>query len=125
MDFDPARLIIQNYNEANETYLRNLVRRHVPNAEDVLSCADRQNLLYHTKTIRGVARKINRHDLEISKQNQDILERINQLPDLADDAEREAEDERICIQLEERRIPEGCSVSNAYTRAKYTMSLMR
>ena len=80
MDLNFARLIIRSYDENNETYLRNLVRKHVPNAERVLSCADRSNLLYHTRTIRGVARKINRHDLQISEQNQDILDNFdNQL----------------------------------------------
>jgi hypothetical protein len=123
MDLNFARLIIRSYDENNETYLRNLVRKHVPNAERVLSCADRSNLLYHTRTIRGVARKINRHDLQISEQNQDILEKINSLSNITDGAEREAVDERICLQLEGRNIPEESSVSNAYTSAKYAMSL--
>ena len=125
MTFSNARSVVRNYNEASEAYLRNLVRRHVPDAEDVLACADRSNLLYHTRTIRGVARKVDAYDQKLLEEHPDILDEIDSLPQITDDAERESVDERVCLQLEGCNIPDGCRLSDAYARAKYSMSLMR
>jgi len=118
MSYGAARSIMSSYNEQNEAYLRSMVRNHVPDAEKVLSCADRKNLLFHTRTIKGVAKKVNDSDKRILVENQDILARIRLLPSLVDINERELLDERICLQLEGRNIPFGCNLSNAYTGVK-------
>lgn len=121
MSYNAARSIVNYYDEKNESYLRSMVRMHIPNAENELACADRKYLLYMTRTIKGIAKKVNDSDKEILSRNKDILERIKLLPQIIDSTERELLDERICLQLEGRKIPDGCLLSNAYTRTKYSL----
>jgi len=118
MGFLNARRIISDYNEMSESYLRSMIRNHIPNAENELACADRERLLHMTRTIKGVAKKVNDYDKEILSRNQDILDRIKLLPQITDSTERELLDERICLQLEGRKIPYGCLLSNAYIGTK-------
>lgn len=121
MSFAAARSIMHDYNESNETYLRSMVRMHTPNAENELACADRARLLHITRTIKGVAKKVYDHDMKIYKDNNDILSRIKSLPQITDLIERELLDERICLQLEGRNIPENCLLSNAYIGVKNSL----
>ena len=118
MSFLAARSIISDYNESDERYLRSMVRMHVPNAENELACADREYFLHITHTIKGVAKKVNDYDKQLSSENQDILDKIKSLPQITDSTEKELLDERICLQLEDRNIPDGCSLSNAYIGTK-------
>ena len=121
MSYGAARGIIRDYNEGNESYLRSMVRMHIPHAENELACADREYLLYMNRTIKGVAQKVNNHDKEILSRNNDILDRIKSLPQIADSTERGLLDERICLQLEGRKIPDNCLLSNAYVGAKNSL----
>ena len=125
MNYIAAANIIRSYNENSEPYLRSMVRAHVPDAENVLACADRKNLLYHTRTIKGVAKRINDSNIKISEKNQDLLVRIKSLPDIKNPEERSLADERICMQLEGRNIPVGCNLSNAYVGTKNMMQYSR
>jgi hypothetical protein len=115
MSYIAARRIIHDYNENNETYLRRIVRNHIPDAENILACSDRKYLLHMTRTINGVAKRVNNNDKKILENNPDIFDKIKSLAYVIDAAERELLDERICLQLEGRNIPEGCLLSNAYT----------
>ncbi|MDP3027103.1 MAG: hypothetical protein Q8N63_05315 [Nanoarchaeota archaeon] len=121
MSYATARSIIADYNESNESYLRSMVRMHIPNAENELACADRKYLLHMARTIKGVAKKVNDYDKEILSRNQDVLDRIKSLSQITDSTERELLDERICLQLEGRKIPDNCSLSNAYIGTKNSL----
>lgn len=116
--YSAARGIIADYNEDNEPYLRSMVRMHIRDAENQLACADRKYLIHMARTIKGVAKKINDYNKEILSINQDILDKIKLLPHITDSTERELLDERICLQLEGRKIPDNCLLSNAYIGVK-------
>ena len=122
MSYKAARDIMNYYNENNESYLRSMIRKHAPDAELVLSCSDRKNLLHYTRTIKGVAKIVNDYDKRILAKHKDILDKIRLLPQLANSIERSLVDERICSQLEGCNIPQGCLLSNAYIGAKNLFS---
>lgn len=118
MSYAKARTMLHEYTENNETYLRSIVRNHIPNSENELACADRQYLIHMARTIKGVAKRVNDYDKQLLAKNNDILDKIKSLPQIADSTERELLDERICLRLEGCKIPNGCLLSNAYIGAK-------
>jgi hypothetical protein len=111
MTYAKASTMQQDYTEANEAYLRSIVRNHVPDAENKLACADRSYLLHMARTIKGVANKV----LKSSPLNK----RIELLAEMEEGDAKELFDERICLQMDS--VPNGNYLSyliKAYNSAK-------
>ena len=115
MGYEKARTISFKYDENDEQYLRSIVRDHIPNPELVLSCADRENLIHHARTIRGVAKRLCDYQ---DKQQEPILRNIERFAKTSDTSEREFLDERVCIQLEGCRIPDNSLLVKKYEKAR-------
>lgn len=111
MTYAKASAMLQDYTEANESYLRSIVRNHVPDAENQLACADRAYLLHMARTIKGVANKV----LKSSPLNK----RIELLAEMEEGDAKELFDERICIQMDSISAGNYLNyLKNAYNSAK-------
>lgn len=119
MSYKAALVMSYEYTESDEQYLRSIIRNHFPDAEIVLSCSDRENILYHARTIKGVADKLLRN---LKKKNQRIEQAIQPNIDLLaqtqDPNQRELLEERICIQLEGCKVPDNHYLVREYNRVR-------
>ena len=116
MSYKQAEAIMHEYNEQNEIYLRSLIKNHIPNYQLVLDCSDTQNILHHTRTIKGVAEKMLRtHTIFKS-----IAEKIKILTETINQDERDMLEDRICVRLEECKFPGKFMLEEAYKKAQKT-----
>lgn len=119
MSYKAALVMSHEYTESDEQYLRSIIRNHIPDAEIVLSCSDRENILYHARTIKGVADKLLRN---LKKKNQRIEQalqpNIDLLAQTQDPNQRELLEERVCIQLEGCKVPNNSTLVKTYENAR-------
>lgn len=122
MDYTHARQVFERYQE-NSEYLRDLIRNHgVPKSINTKEFSD---LLRYGRTIRGIAHKV-LMDQPIEGVDSDykktILGNIQAMLD-ARGSELDGIHERVCIQLEDARVPEDHFLSLMYERAKARLIL--
>ena len=126
MTYQKALAMSHEYNEMQENYLRSIVRNHIPDAENILACADRKYLLHMTRTIKGVAdrlvedyrKKQKTIAQEIGNAEPVIQANIDLLGKCKDLDEGALLEERICIQLEACRIPDNSKLVRNYELAR-------